>query len=51
MVMDFSYFNNFEEINVLGQGGFGQVFKVRDKSDDQFYAVKKIVVQGKFNNN
>ena len=44
--MEFSYKNNFEEIVLLGEGGFGQVFKVKDKNHDQFYAVKKINVKG-----
>ena len=47
--MEFSYLNNFEELSHLGTGGFGEVFKVKDKTDEQFYAVKKIRIQGKFN--
>ena len=47
--MAFSYSNNFEVLGHLGAGGFGQVFKVRDKIDDQFYAVKKITNQGQLN--
>ena len=44
--MIFSYANNFEELGELGAGGFGQVFEVKDKIDEQFYAVKKITDKG-----
>ena len=48
--MSFSYSINFEELDhLVGAGGFGQVFKVRDKIDNQFYAAKKITGQGQFN--
>lgn len=37
-----SYFEQcFETIHKLGEGSFGEVFKVRCKSDGRFYAVKK----------
>ena len=48
--MAFSYENNFEEQDQLGAGGFGQVFKVKDKIDEQFYAIKKITDNGNSNN-
>ena len=37
------YARDFNEIKLLGRGGFGEVVKVRNKLDSQFYAVKKIV--------
>lgn len=36
------YEHDFSELNVLGKGGYGEVVKVRNKIDGQFYAVKKI---------
>lgn len=41
------YENDFEEIRVLGRGGFGLVTKVRHRVDRQYYAVKKIELSGK----
>lgn len=44
----FNYLENgryercFEEIGELGQGGFGRVFKVKHRLDQNFYAIKKI---------
>lgn len=36
------YINDFEEIGLLGRGGFGEVVKARHKLENQFYAIKKI---------
>jgi len=36
------YRTDFEELELLGQGGFGQVVKVRNRIDGQIYAIKKI---------
>lgn len=37
-----SYYEQcFETIHKLGEGSFGEVFKVRCKSDGRFYAIKK----------
>lgn len=36
------YRNDFEEVEFLGQGGFGEVLKARNKIDNRFYAIKKI---------
>ncbi|KAI9829616.1 MAG: hypothetical protein M1826_005506 [Phylliscum demangeonii] len=36
------YSNEFHELGRLGKGGFGEVFKARNKLDGQLYAVKKI---------
>ncbi|XP_008946073.1 PREDICTED: eukaryotic translation initiation factor 2-alpha kinase 1, partial [Merops nubicus] len=36
------YLNEFDEIARLGRGGYGKVYKVRNKLDGQFYAIKKI---------
>ena len=32
----------FEVIGVIGQGGFGEVLKVKNKLDSRFYAIKRI---------
>ncbi|KAF2691102.1 kinase-like protein [Lentithecium fluviatile CBS 122367] len=38
------YAREYEELEVVGKGGYGKVFKVKHKLDNSFYAVKKIVV-------
>ncbi|KAM6352358.1 eukaryotic translation initiation factor 2-alpha kinase 1 isoform 2-T2 [Alca torda] len=39
------YLNEFDEIARLGKGGYGKVYKVRNKLDGQFYAIKKINIK------
>lgn len=39
------YLSEFEEISQLGRGSYGKVFKVTNKLDGQFYAVKKILIK------
>ncbi|XP_078687689.1 eukaryotic translation initiation factor 2-alpha kinase 1-like [Branchiostoma floridae x Branchiostoma belcheri] len=39
------YANEFQEMERLGKGGFGRVFKVKNKLDGQEYAVKKIFLK------
>ncbi|XP_065655194.1 eIF-2-alpha kinase GCN2-like isoform X2 [Hydra vulgaris] len=39
--------SEFEDIHWLGEGGFGSVFKARNKLDSNFYAVKKIPLNSK----
>ncbi|XP_059682270.1 eukaryotic translation initiation factor 2-alpha kinase 1 [Gavia stellata] len=39
------YLNEFDEVARLGKGGYGKVYKVRNKLDGQFYAIKKINVK------
>lgn len=39
------YLSEFEEICRLGQGSYGNVFKVMNKLDGQYYAVKKILIK------
>ena len=36
------YRNNFNELVILGQGGFGTVYKVFHKFEKKFYAIKKV---------
>ncbi|KAL1768871.1 eukaryotic translation initiation factor 2-alpha kinase 1 [Sigmodon hispidus] len=38
------YLNEFEELAILGKGGYGRVYKVRNKLDGQHYAIKKILI-------
>jgi translation initiation factor 2-alpha kinase 3 len=38
------YIREFIELDVVGKGGYGTVFKVKHKLDNSFYAVKRIVV-------
>ncbi|KAF2488081.1 kinase-like domain-containing protein, partial [Neohortaea acidophila] len=35
------YFREFEELSILGRGGYGIVYQVKHRLDSQFYAVKK----------
>lgn len=35
---------DFEVLNKLGEGAFGQVFKVKRKIDGQLYAMKKVQI-------
>ncbi|NXP29504.1 E2AK1 kinase, partial [Scytalopus superciliaris] len=39
------YLNEFDEVTRLGKGGYGKVYKVRNKLDGQFYAIKKIKIK------
>jgi len=41
------YQNEYDEIETLGKGGFGQVYKARNRLDGQLYAIKKIKLQSK----
>lgn len=36
------YATDFEQLDIIGQGGFGTVFKVRNKLDQRLYAIKKV---------
>ncbi|CAG2163267.1 unnamed protein product [Oppiella nova] len=35
----------FDELSVIGSGGFGTVYRMRHKTDGQIYAVKKIAIK------
>ena len=39
-----SEINNYKEIEKLGQGSFGSVFKVLNKKDNKYYVMKKIII-------
>ena len=34
----------YEAIKILGQGGFGRVIQVKNKSDNKLYAMKEIII-------
>ncbi|EPX72567.1 PEK/GCN2 protein kinase Gcn2 [Schizosaccharomyces octosporus yFS286] len=38
------YETDFEEIEFLGKGGFGEVVKVKNRIDGRFYAIKKLLL-------
>ena len=35
----------YEVIKKLGEGGFGRVIQVKNKSDNNFYAIKEIIIR------
>jgi serine/threonine protein kinase len=39
------YSSEFETVGYINKGGFGEVFKVKNKLDGQEYAIKKIPVR------
>ncbi|XP_042238217.1 eukaryotic translation initiation factor 2-alpha kinase-like isoform X2 [Homarus americanus] len=41
------YLTDFELVQCLGRGGFGVVFQVRNKLDENVYAVKRIILPSK----
>jgi len=41
--------NKYEYIKELGKGGFGNVFQVLSKSENKYYALKKIPIKGEKN--
>ena len=41
-----SYAVEYETIKELGKGGFGRVLLVLRKSDNQYYAMKEIKLEG-----
>ena len=41
---------NFEWIKVIGQGTFGVVYKVQEKSNGNIYAIKKVFQDPKYSN-
>ncbi len=44
---DSRYAADFEQLERLGQGGFGTVFKVRNRLDGRIYAVKRVLLSSK----
>lgn len=38
------YVREFIELDVVGKGGYGKVFRVKHKLDNSFYAIKRIMV-------
>ncbi|KAF1956076.1 kinase-like protein [Byssothecium circinans] len=38
------YARDYTEIEMVGKGGYGKVYKVKHKLDNSFYAVKRIIV-------
>ena len=38
------YAADYEEMEMIGEGGFGRVYKVRNRVDNSVYAIKKMVI-------
>lgn len=45
------YFSDFDEIEKISHGGFGEVFKAKHKIDKHVYAIKKILISSDHVNN
>ncbi|CAG2167312.1 unnamed protein product [Oppiella nova] len=43
---NFTFENSFDVITKLGEGGYGQVYKVQNKCDEQYYALKICPLEG-----
>lgn len=41
-ILQARYHHDFEELNMLGRGGYGVVYHVRHRLDNQAYAIKKV---------
>jgi len=41
---DSRYMRDFEELEMIGKGGYGKVYRVKHRLDGEFYAVKKIAI-------
>ena len=39
----------YEVIKKLGEGGFGRVIQVKNKSDNKYYAIKEIIIKDDMN--
>jgi serine/threonine protein kinase len=35
---------DYEELEMIGRGGFGRVYRCRNKIDSNIYAIKKMVI-------
>lgn len=42
------YLTDFEPVDCLGKGGYGVVFKAKNKIDDCNYAIKRIALPNRF---
>jgi serine/threonine protein kinase len=38
------YKNDYEELEMIGEGGFGRVYRCRNNVDSNIYAIKKMVI-------
>ncbi|KAK3059535.1 hypothetical protein LTS18_010600, partial [Coniosporium uncinatum] len=41
---DSRYMRDFDEVEMIGKGGYGKVYRVKHRLDGEFYAVKKIAI-------
>ena len=41
------YEENFEQLGIIGEGGFGKVFKVKEKNTSALFAIKRIQIKSK----
>ena len=48
VVLPSRFATDFDNVSALGAGGFGSVFKARNKLDGNYYAIKRMILDYNF---